>query len=70
MGTTLAFSSNGEYVAASTFNNHELYIWERGHGSLVRMLEGPKEEQGRHRIGTRTRALLQQRAVSRRVGSI
>ncbi|KAK3949128.1 WD40-repeat-containing domain protein [Pseudoneurospora amorphoporcata] len=41
-----AFSSTGEYVAASTFNNHELYIWERGHGSLVRMLEGPKEEQG------------------------
>src|SRR5690606_8519882 len=34
------------YVAASTYNNHELYIWERGHGSLVRMLEGPKEEQG------------------------
>lgn len=42
----VAFSSTGEYVAASTFNNHELYIWERGHGSLVRMLEGPKEEQG------------------------
>ncbi|KAK3943727.1 SWD1-like protein [Diplogelasinospora grovesii] len=42
----VAFSSTGEYVAASTYNNHELYIWERGHGSLVRMLEGPKEEQG------------------------
>ncbi|KAH8883868.1 WD40 repeat-like protein [Thozetella sp. PMI_491] len=42
----VAFGSTGEYVAASTFNNHELYIWERGHGSLVRMLEGPKEEQG------------------------
>lgn len=42
----VAFSATGEYVAASTFNNHELYIWERGHGSLVRMLEGPKEEQG------------------------
>ncbi|KAK0630037.1 WD40-repeat-containing domain protein [Bombardia bombarda] len=42
----VAFSSSGEYVAASTYNNHELYIWERGHGSLVRMLEGPKEEQG------------------------
>jgi COMPASS component SWD1 len=42
----IAFSSNGEYVAASTYNNHELYIWERGHGSLVCMLEGPKEEQG------------------------
>ncbi|KAL2125137.1 hypothetical protein VTJ04DRAFT_1502 [Mycothermus thermophilus] len=42
----VAFSATGEYVAASTYNNHELYIWERQHGSLVRMLEGPKEEQG------------------------
>jgi len=42
----VAFSATGEYVAASTYNNHELYIWERNHGSLVRMLEGPKEEQG------------------------
>jgi len=42
----VTFSATGEYVAASTFNNHELYIWERNHGSLVRMLEGPKEEQG------------------------
>jgi COMPASS component SWD1 len=42
----VAFSNSGEYVAASTYNNHELYIWERALGSLVRMLEGPKEEQG------------------------
>lgn len=42
----VTFSATGEYVVASTYNNHELYIWERGHGSLVRMLEGPKEEQG------------------------
>ncbi|OAA62052.1 WD repeat protein [Niveomyces insectorum RCEF 264] len=42
----IALSPTGEYVAASTYNNHELYIWERHHGSLVRMLEGPKEEQG------------------------
>lgn len=41
----VASSSTGEYVAASTYNNHEMYIWERNHGSLVRMLEGPKEEQ-------------------------
>lgn len=40
----VTFSATGEYVAASAHNNHELYIWERGHGSLVRMLEGPKEE--------------------------
>ncbi len=42
----IALSPTAEYVAASTYNNHELYIWERNHGSLVRMLEGPKEEQG------------------------
>lgn len=42
----VTFSATAEYVSASTYNNHELYIWERGHGSLVRMLEGPKEEQG------------------------
>ncbi|KAI1844587.1 hypothetical protein JX265_001572 [Neoarthrinium moseri] len=42
----VTFSATGEYVAASTYNNHEIYIWERNHGSLVRMLEGPKEEQG------------------------
>ncbi|KAL1900162.1 chromatin binding protein [Sporothrix stenoceras] len=42
----IALSPTAEYVSASTYNNHELYIWERNHGSLVRMLEGPKEEQG------------------------
>ncbi len=40
----VAFSSTGEYVTASTWMNHDIYIWERGHGSLVRILEGPKEE--------------------------
>lgn len=42
----VAFSSSGEYVTASTFNNHDIYIWERNHGSLVKILEGPKEEHG------------------------
>ncbi|POS85979.1 WD40 repeat-like protein [Erysiphe pulchra] len=42
----VAFSSTGEYVAASTYNNHDIYIWERNHGSLVKILEGPKEEHG------------------------
>lgn len=42
----VAFSSTGEYVTASTYNNHDIYIWERGHGSLVKILEGPKEESG------------------------
>lgn len=41
----VTFSATGEYVAASTFNNHELYVWERNHGSLVCMLKDPKEEQ-------------------------
>lgn len=42
----VTFSATGEYVAASTYNNHELYVWERNHGSLVCMLKEPKEEQG------------------------
>ena len=40
----VAFSSTGEYVTASTFMNHDIYVWERNHGSLVKILEGPKEE--------------------------
>jgi COMPASS component SWD1 len=42
----VAFSSTGEYVTASTYNNHDIYVWERNHGSLVKILEGPKEEHG------------------------
>jgi COMPASS component SWD1 len=42
----VAFSSNADYVMASTLMNHDIYIWERGHGSLVRILEGPREELG------------------------
>ncbi|KAK4987334.1 chromatin binding protein [Elasticomyces elasticus] len=42
----VAFSSSGDYVAASTLMNHDIYIWERGHGSLVKILEGPREEMG------------------------
>ena len=42
----VAFSAHGEYVAASTFMNHDVYVWERRHGSLVKILEGPKEELG------------------------
>lgn len=40
----VAFSSTGEFVVASTYMNHDIYVWERGHGSLVKILEGPKEE--------------------------
>ncbi|KAI9805849.1 MAG: hypothetical protein M1825_000463 [Sarcosagium campestre] len=42
----VAFSSTGEYVTASTYKNHDIYVWERSHGSLVKLLEGPKEELG------------------------
>lgn len=42
----VAFSATGEYVTASTFMNHDIYIWERSVGSLVKILEGPKEELG------------------------
>lgn len=41
----VSFSSGtGEYVTASTYMNHDIYVWERSHGSLVKILEGPKEE--------------------------
>jgi len=42
----VAFSATGEYVTASTYMNHDIYVWERSHGSLVKILEGPKEELG------------------------
>lgn len=39
------FSGNGEYTAASTYRSaNDIYIWERQRGSLVKILEGPKEE--------------------------
>ena len=42
----VTFSASGEFVTASTFMNHDIYVWERSHGSLVKILEGPKEELG------------------------
>lgn len=47
----VAFSSTGEYVAATTYMNHDIYVWERGHGSLVKILEGPREELGVVEVG-------------------
>lgn len=47
----VAFSSTGEYVTASTYMNHDVYIWERSHGSLVKILEGPREELGAVEVG-------------------
>ncbi|KKK23382.1 hypothetical protein AOCH_003790 [Aspergillus ochraceoroseus] len=42
----VAFSSTSEFVTASTFMNPDIYVWERSHGSLVKILEGPREELG------------------------
>jgi COMPASS component SWD1 len=42
----VTFSGNGDYVSASTYHNHDIYIWERSRGSLLKILEGPKEELG------------------------
>ncbi|KAF3932844.1 hypothetical protein ABW19_dt0209519 [Dactylella cylindrospora] len=39
-------SPTGEYICASTYMNHDVYIWETTKGSLVKILEGPKEELG------------------------
>ncbi|KAH9863874.1 hypothetical protein J1614_009806 [Plenodomus biglobosus] len=40
----VSFSPTGEYVTASTWMNHHIYVWERAQGSLVKILEGTKEE--------------------------
>ena len=40
----IAFSAAGEYVTASTYMNRDIYVWERSHGSLVKILEAPSEE--------------------------
>jgi len=40
----VSFTPTGEYVTASTWMNHHIYVWERGQGSLVKILEGTKEE--------------------------
>jgi len=40
----VSFSSSGELVTASTWMNHDVYVWERSQGSLVKILEGSKEE--------------------------
>ncbi|KAK1144652.1 chromatin binding protein [Aspergillus melleus] len=42
----VTFSSTSEFVTASTYMNPDIYVWERSHGSLVKILEGPREELG------------------------
>ncbi|KAL1630558.1 chromatin binding protein [Neofusicoccum ribis] len=39
----VCFSSTGEYVTASTYMNHDIYVWERGQGSLTKILEAREE---------------------------
>ncbi|KAJ5904600.1 hypothetical protein N7504_006983 [Penicillium tannophilum] len=39
----VTFSSTGEFVCASTYMNSDIYIWERRHGSLDKILESPQE---------------------------
>ncbi|KAK9479719.1 WD40-repeat-containing domain protein [Lipomyces japonicus] len=42
---SVAFSSNGDYVMAATYQDaHDIYIWETTVGSLVKIIEAPKEE--------------------------
>ncbi|KAJ3408067.1 hypothetical protein HDV05_005156 [Chytridiales sp. JEL 0842] len=43
--TTCCFSVDSEYLAAGSAAKHvhKIYIWEKGSGALVKMLEGPKE---------------------------
>lgn len=38
------FSGDGEYVCAGSARQHELYIWERSVGTLVKILQGTKGE--------------------------
>ncbi|ODQ77729.1 hypothetical protein BABINDRAFT_172775 [Babjeviella inositovora NRRL Y-12698] len=42
----VSFNFNAEYVIASTYGSaaHDVYMWETSMGSLVKILEGPKEE--------------------------
>ncbi|KAH3672173.1 hypothetical protein WICMUC_004434 [Wickerhamomyces mucosus] len=42
---SIAFNDNSEYLIASAYGSaHVIYMWETSMGSLVKILEGPKEE--------------------------
>ncbi|ODV98090.1 hypothetical protein PACTADRAFT_47911 [Pachysolen tannophilus NRRL Y-2460] len=42
---SISFNYTGEYLIASTFgSSHDIYMWETSMGSLIKILEGPKEE--------------------------
>ncbi|KAK9458539.1 WD40-repeat-containing domain protein [Lipomyces oligophaga] len=41
----VTFSANGDYVMAATYRvQHDIYIWETTVGSLVKIIEAPREE--------------------------
>ena len=38
------FSGDGEFIVAGSHRQHALYIWDKGTGSLAKMLTGQKGE--------------------------
>ncbi len=38
------FSGDAEFIVAGSHRQHELYIWDKATGSLVKMLTGQKGE--------------------------
>jgi COMPASS component SWD1 len=65
----VAFSSTGEYITASTYKNHDIYVWERSMGSLVKILEGPKEELGVVEVAPSYRRRIYHELISHLVAS-
>lgn len=41
--SAVCFSPNCEFIAGSSTSNHNISIWDRHSGQLVKILEGPKE---------------------------
>ncbi len=39
-----SFSGDAQYIVAGSYRQHELYIWDKATGSLVKMLTGQKGE--------------------------
>lgn len=62
--THVSFSATGEYVVASIYMNHHLYVWEREHGSLEKILEGPKEELSSVEVGSKSNVVALQLIVA------
>lgn len=40
----VSFAPEGEYVIATPYMHHDIYVWETGSGTLFKILEGPKDE--------------------------